>query len=50
MKTSLNIRMNQGFTPLGESSVKLERLKLKRFLLGLGAIELPSGPMAQRWR
>lgn len=39
MKTSLNIRMNQGFTHLGESKMNRKSLKLKRFLPEPAAFE-----------
>jgi hypothetical protein len=43
MKTSLNIRMNQGFTHLGEYEMNRKSLKLKRFLPRLFAFERPCG-------
>lgn len=44
MKTSLNIRMNQGFTHLGEYEMNRKSLKLKRFLPWPLAFERPRGP------
>lgn len=43
MKTSLNIRMNQGFTHLGECEMNRKSLKLKRFLPRPFAFERPRG-------